>query len=148
VPEPTPTDLATHLGIVPANIDVNRAQMLLDDAVAEALAIVTVGPVPDSGATYANLPPGADAVIRGAAGRHYLNTTGATSETVGPYSVTRPALTGATLSASERRKLLRLAGRGGAFEIETTPEGAADIIDPLVSPDLEDIEDVNMDFNY
>lgn len=145
---PTPADLATSLGVPLADLDTTRAQMLIDDAIADALSIVVVGTVPDTGATYDNLPAGSDSVIRAAAGRVYLNAGGVTSETVGPFSVTRPAPSGATLSGRERRKLLRLAGLSGAFSIDSTPAAAmTEVIDPAGSPDLEDAETIDLDLD-
>lgn len=141
----TPDDLATYLGV--SDFDETRAKMLIDDAVDDALSVVTVGTVPASGPTEANLPIGSDAVIRAAAGRLYMNTGQVTSETIGPFSVTRAAPSGATLSLRERRKLLRLAGRGGAFTIETTPTTAHEVIDPLRS-DIEDAEQVSLDYPW
>lgn len=142
----TTSDLATYLGIDAASIDTARAQMLIDDAVSDALTIVVVGSYATT-PTEDNLPTGYEAVIRAAAGRQYQNSTGATTETVGPYSVSRPANSGAVLSPRERRKLLRLAGRGGAFGIDPTPADAlVNVIDPLQPPDLEDTEDVDLNF--
>lgn len=117
----TPYDLATHLGI--SDIVVDRAQMLINDALAQALAVVTVGDT-TGGAGWENLPTGGDAVVRAAAGRQYLNASGVTTETVGPYSATRPAPTGAMFSTAEIATLERLAGRGGAFSVDTMPSDA------------------------
>ncbi|HVX20887.1 MAG TPA: hypothetical protein VHB02_06045 [Acidimicrobiales bacterium] len=140
----TPEDLRIYLAL--DDIDPGRAQMLITDVFREALTIATVGTVPDSGPTWDNLPTGADAVIRAAAGRLYLNPAGVTSETMGPYSVTRSAMTGSVLSRRERAKLRRLAGRGGAFSIDMTPATAMkDVIDPLATPTVEDSEEVGLD---
>ena len=138
----TPTDLATYLGV--SDVDADRAQMLIDDVVIQALAVATVGVVPASGPTYDNLPNGADSVIRAAVGRRYQNVAGVTSETVGPYSATRPAVSGSLLSDAECEILRRLAGRGGAFSVDTTPRTAHMVRDPLRT-DVEDFEQVDLD---
>lgn len=119
----TPDDLAVYLGVDLDDTQVARAAMLIDDAVGQALAVVTVGVVPDDGPTEANLPAGWEGVVRPAVARIFLNPTGVTSEVTGPYSVGRPATTGALLSKNERAALRRLAGRsGGAFTIDGLPD--------------------------
>lgn len=137
----SPTDLQTSLGL--ADIDTARAQMLIDDAVAQALAIATVGVVVDFPGP-GNLPTGSDGVIRAAAARQYLNAAGVTTETVGPYSATRPAPSGSMFSYAECQVLRRLAGRGGAFSIDVTPSYAHDVFDPL-REDIEDVEQIDLD---
>lgn len=137
----TPDDLATYLGVT---VDDDRAQMIICDVLAQALAVATVGDVPDDGPTWDNVPPSGDGIIRGAAARRYLNPTGVTSETTGPYSVTRTAMSGALLSDAECESLRRAAGRGGAFSIETTPPYAHPVLDPL-RHDIEDVEQIELD---
>lgn len=129
----TPDTLATYLG---TPVDDDRAQMLIDDAIAQALSIVTVGTVPESGATESNLPAGAASVIRPAVARIYLNPQGATSEVAGPYSVSRSANTGSLFSNAEIASLRRLAGRGGAFTIDMLPADALSRL-PWWDVDLE-----------
>lgn len=121
----TPTDLGTYLGTGIDGFD-DRAQMLIDDAVSQALSIVTVGTVPDSGATYANLPVGAASVIRAAVARLWLNPAGVTQETTGPFAYSRPASTGSMFSKAEVRTLRRLAGRSGAFSVQMLPADAGE----------------------
>lgn len=114
----TPDDLSVYLG---TSVEPDRAQMLIDDVKAQALALVTVGTVPDTGATWDNLPTGAEAIVRAAVARLYTNPTGVSSEGVGPFTYTRPAPSGSLLSTRERKALKRLAGRAGAFSVDPTP---------------------------
>lgn len=138
----TTTDLQTYLGL--DSIDADRAAMILDDVLQDALSVVTVGTVPaTSTATWSNLPAGAEGVIRAAAGRVYLNAAGVTSESVGPFSVTRPAPSGSLLSRRERMKLRRLAGRGPAISVDTTPTTAlATFEDALSEPTVQEGEEI------
>lgn len=138
----TTDDLATYLGV--SDINEARAQMILDDTLAQALAVATVGVVGVDGPSWDNLPSGGEGVVHAAAGRRYTNPTGDTAETVGPFSVTRPAMSGALLSDAETETLRRLAGRGGAFSIDSTPPGAHAVRDPL-REDVEDVEQVDLD---
>lgn len=118
----TPDDLAVYLGIDTGQIDEDRAQMLVDDAIAQALSVVTVGTISDSGPTEANLPSGAAGVIRAAVARVYLNPRGVDGETVGVVSYTsRGGGTGSMFSKAEIAALRRFAGRGGAFSISMIP---------------------------
>lgn len=103
----SPGDLAAYLGI--DSINETRALVLLGDAQTQCEAIV------------APLPEGAEAVIRSAAARAYLNVTGATQESAGPYAIQRPS-GGVYLTKGERRTLRLLAGGGsGAFSINLLP---------------------------
>lgn len=131
-----PGDLATYLGIDFDSVQTGRAEMLIGDAVTQALAVATVGTVPATGPTADNLPPGADTVIRPAVARIFLNPAGNTSEGTGPFSYTRPAGTGSMFSKAERATLRRLAGQtAGAFTVDPTPDGAlGDYVDPLAQP--------------
>lgn len=133
----TPADLSTYLG---ATVDDDRAQMLIDDAIEQALSVVTVGTVPDSGATEDNLPAGAASVIRPAVARIYLNPAGVTSEASGPFTYSRTASTGSMYSKAERAQLRRLAGQAaGAFSIDPTPADVLDNFrDPLAQPTYEE----------
>lgn len=129
----TPDDLSVYLGVT---VDDARAQMLIDDAVTQALSVVVVGTVPDTGPTEDNLPAGAASVIRAAVARIYLNPEGLTSEATGPFTQGRPANSGAMFSKAERKQLRRLAGQAaGAFTIDPTPVTAMDDFrDPLAQP--------------
>lgn len=129
----TPDDLSVYLG---TTVDDARAQMLIDDAVAQALSIVTVGTVPDSGPTEDNLPAGAASVIRPAVARIYLNPKGVAAEAAGPFNYNRSTSTGSMFSKSERQQLRRLAGQGaGAYSIDLIPTDAmSDFRDPLAQP--------------
>lgn len=124
----TPDDLGVYLELDTVNED--RAQMLIDDATTQALTIVTIGTVPDSGATVANLPDGAASVIRAAVARIYLNPTGVNAEAAGPYSYGRSAGTGAMFSKAERAQLRRMSGRSSAFEIDMLPTDAGSNLPP------------------
>ena len=132
----TPDDVATYLDIDPDSLNTDRAQMLIDDAIGQALTVATVGTVPDDGATEANLPPNAASVIRPAVARIYLNPAGVTGETAVGFAYTRTPGTGSMYSKSERATLRRLAGQAaGAFTIDPTPEHALDCYrDPLWQP--------------
>lgn len=109
----TPTDLAVFLGAEFDDTDTARAQMILDGVTAQALTIVTVGTVPETGPTVDNLPDAASSVIYGAAGRAFLNPAGATQEVAGSASIARPAGTGSLLSAAEKAVLRALGAQGG-----------------------------------
>lgn len=122
----TPDDLAVYLGVSLSGTDEDRAQMLIDDAIAQALAVVTVGEIPDAGATEENLPAGAASVIRAAVARIFMNPAGVSSETEGPYAYTRPAGSGALFSKAERAQLRRFGGGGSAFSIDLLPTGYPD----------------------
>lgn len=119
----TTDDLAVYLGVVLSSSDEDRAQMLIDDAIAQALSVITVGTVPATGATEANLPEGAAGTIRAAVARVFLNPSGANSEALGSYSIGRPAGSGAMFSTAERAQLRRLGGSGSAFSIDMLPSG-------------------------
>ncbi|MGW0984284.1 hypothetical protein ACWD33_26115 [Streptomyces xiamenensis] len=106
---PTAEDLALYLGL--NEIQGNRADLLIAQAVALATAVVSP------------LPNGATAVVLSAAGRAYSNPSGATYETIGPMSVQRPQA-GLYLTRAEKSALKAMAGRGGAFTVDPTPETA------------------------
>lgn len=127
----TPADLGVYLGISMSADEQARAQMLIDDAVTQALSIVTVGTVPDTGPTVGNLPVGAESVIRPAVARIYLNPRGVDGETAGPINYSsRGGGTGSLYSKAEVRALRRLAGRSGAFTIDTLPADAGTNLPP------------------
>ncbi|MBB1253174.1 hypothetical protein H3146_07290 [Streptomyces sp. OF3] len=106
---PTAEDLALYLGV--GEIQGDRADLLL--AQATALAEAVVMPLPD----------GATAVVLSAAARAYSNPAGATYETIGPMSVQRPQA-GLYLTKAEKTALKSMAGRGGAFTVDPTPDSA------------------------
>lgn len=114
----TTDDLGVFLGVTLSSTDEDRAQMLIDDAIAQALTVATVGTIPDSGATEANLPPGAASVIRAAVARIFLNPAGVSSETEGPYAHARPVGSGGMFSKAERQQLRRAAGGSAAFQVD------------------------------
>ena len=122
----TTDDLATYLGVSLSSTDEDRAQMLIDHAVVQALSVVTVGVVPTGGATVANLPNGAESVILPAVARVFNNAAGVTQEALGPYSFSRPAASGGLFSKAERAQLRRMGGGGSAFSIDLLPTGYPD----------------------
>ena len=122
----TPDDLGVYLGVTLTGDDEDRAQMLIDDAIAQALTVVTVGEVPDDGATEANLPSGAASVIRAAVARIFLNPAGVSQEVLGSFSVSRAANSGGMFSKAERAQLRRMVGGGSAFSIDLLPVGYPD----------------------
>jgi hypothetical protein len=127
-----PSDLSTYLGD-PQGFNETRAQMLLDDATNEALSVVYGGG--DVTETVDDLPDQADAIVRAAAARVYVNPAGVTQEVTGSFSVSRPAASGSMLSRREKAKLRRLAGKGGAFTVDPTPADAlTDYESPLAHP--------------
>ncbi|MFQ6194871.1 hypothetical protein [Streptomyces sp. NPDC000405] len=104
-----PGQLAAFLGQ-----DVEQARAALVITQAEALCRAVVAP----------LPEGAGAVVLSVAARAYANPQGLAAETVGPYSVQRPAAqAGLYMTRDERRSLKLMAGRGGAFSVDPTPPG-------------------------
>ncbi len=103
---PTADDVATYLDI--DDINERRAELFINQAM--ALAESYVSPV----------PPAGQAVVLGAVARAYTNAQGVTAETIGPYSVTRPAA-GVYFTKAETANLKRLAGKGGAYSIDPTP---------------------------
>lgn len=121
-------DLATYLGVELTGAEDDRAQMLIDDAVAQALTIVTVGTVPTTGATDANLPAAAGSVIRPAVARVFLNPSGVSQEVTGPYTFSRAIGSGSMFSKSEIAALRRMAGRSGAFQVDLLPAGYPDSV--------------------
>lgn len=102
----TAEELALYLDLTEINGE--RADFLLQQTLTLAAAIVS--PVPDT----------AKPIILAAAARSYVNPQGVTQETVGSYSVQRPA-TGLYFTRAEQALLKRLAGRGGAFTVDPTP---------------------------
>ncbi|SES03357.1 hypothetical protein SAMN05421870_107228 [Streptomyces qinglanensis] len=90
-----------------------RADFLLTTAA--RLCMTVVKPLPDE----------ADAVVLAAAGRAYINPTQVSYETIGPMSVQRPQGSGGLyLTKADKAALKSLAGRGGAFTVDPTPETA------------------------
>jgi hypothetical protein len=102
-------DLALYLDLT--DINECRANLLIEQAT--SLAESVVKPLPD----------GASAVVLAMAGRAYANPQGVSSETVGPYTVSRPQA-GLYMTKAETAALKRLGGRGGAFTIDPTPAEA------------------------
>lgn len=130
----TTDDFAVYMDVDPSALNTARAQMMIDQATSLATAVINP------------LPAGADAVLLSAAARAYANPTGATSESIGGYSVQRP-WPGVYLTKSEKRTLRTLAGQAaGAFTVDPTPADAmVDYYDPLEWPTGEDIEQWDID---
>ena len=108
---PTAAQLALYLGL--AEIAGDRADLLIEQAVALAQSVVK--PLPDE----------ATAVVLSVAGRAYVNPQQVSYETIGPMSVQRPTGSGGLyLTKADKAALKSLAGRGGAFTVDPTPETA------------------------
>ncbi len=108
---PTVEQLGLYLGL--SEIDGNRADLLIASAV--SLCQTVVKPLPD----------GAEAVVLSVAGRAYVNPQQVSYETIGPMSVQRPQGSGGLyLTKNDKAALKSLAGRGGAFTVDPTPETA------------------------
>ncbi|MGW6946187.1 hypothetical protein ACWGHD_04590 [Streptomyces xanthophaeus] len=108
---PTAEQLALYLGL--EEIGGDRADLLIEQAV--ALAESVVKPLPDQ----------ATAVVLSVAGRAYVNPQQVSYETIGPMSVQRPTGSGGLyLTKADKAALKSLAGRGGAFTVDPTPETA------------------------
>ncbi|MCX4816771.1 hypothetical protein OG601_47485 [Streptomyces sp. NBC_01239] len=108
---PTVEQLGLYLGL--DEILGDRADLLL--ATATALCKTVVSP----------LPEGAEAVVLSVAGRAYVNPQQVSYETIGPMSVQRPSGSGGLyLTKADKSALKSLAGRGGAFTVDPTPETA------------------------
>lgn len=104
-------DLAIYLG--QASIDEDRASLIL--ASAQAMCESIVKPLPD----------GASAVVLDVAARAWTNPTNAQSQSAGPYNTSfGPVSGGLWLTRQNRATLRNLAGRSGAFTIDTTPADA------------------------
>lgn len=118
---PTAEQLALYLGL--AEIDGARADLLIEQAVALSQSVVK--PLPDE----------ATAVVLSVAGRAYVNPQQVSYETIGPMSVQRPSGSGGLyLTKADKAALKSLAGRGGAFTVDPTPEAA----DPSPSWPIDD----------
>ncbi|MEV7466110.1 hypothetical protein AB0O20_06295 [Streptomyces kronopolitis] len=109
---PTAEQLGLYLGL--DEIQGDRADLLILQAV--ALAESVVKPLPDQ----------ATAIVLSAAGRAYVNPQQVSYETIGPMSVQRPSGSGGLyLTKADKAALKSLAGRGGAFTVDPTPETAS-----------------------
>ncbi|GGK61244.1 hypothetical protein Sme01_02890 [Sphaerisporangium melleum] len=117
----TAVDLALYLGV--EEIHAERADLLLSQATVLAESVVKP------------LPAAASAIVLAMAGRAYANPQGVSSETVGPYTVSRPQA-GLYMTKAETAALKRIAGRGGAFTIDPTPADAS----PAATWPLEDAD--------
>src|SRR5690606_29816805 len=108
---PTAEQLGLYLGL--DEIQGDRADLLIATAI--GLCQTVVKP----------LPEGAEAVVLSVAGRAYVNPQQVSYETIGPMSVQRPQGSGGLyLTKSDKSALRALAGRGGAFTVDPTPESA------------------------
>ena len=125
---PTAEQLALYLGL--PEIQGDRADLLIEQAI--ALCETVVKPLPDQ----------ATAVVLSVAGRAYVNPQQVSYETIGPMSVQRPSGSGGLyLTKADKAALKSLAGRGGAFTVDPTPETADPSptwpIDDTYGPGLE-----------
>lgn len=125
---PTAEQLGLYLGL--PEIDGARADLLIQQAV--ALSETVVRPLPDQ----------ATAVVLSVAGRANVNPQQVSYETIGPMSVQRPSGSGGLyLTKADKAALKSLAGRGGAFTVDPTPETADPSptrpADPQYGPGLE-----------
>jgi hypothetical protein len=125
---PTAEQLGLYLAL--QEVDGDRADLLIEQAV--ALATSVVSPLPDA----------ATAVVLSVAGRAYVNPQQVSYETIGPMSVQRPTGSGGLyLTKADKAALKALAGRGGAFTVDPTPETADPSptwpIDDAYGPGLE-----------
>lgn len=108
---PTVEELGLFLGL--QEIDGDRADLLIGKAI--SLCQTVVKP----------LPEGADSVVLSVAGRAYVNPQQVSYETIGPMSVQRPTGSGGLyLTKADKSALKSLAGRGGAFTVDPTPDTA------------------------
>ncbi|MFJ7998942.1 hypothetical protein ACIQ7D_17600 [Streptomyces sp. NPDC096310] len=108
---PTAEQLGLYLGL--DEIQGDRADLLIESAV--SLCETVVKPLPD----------GARAVVLSVAGRAYVNPQQVSYETIGPMSVQRPSGSGGLyLTKADKSALKSLAGRGGAFTVDPTPDTA------------------------
>lgn len=118
---PTAEELGLYLGL--EEIAGDRADLLIVQAVALAQSVVKP------------LPEEATAVVLSVAGRAYVNPQQVSYETIGPMSVQRPTGSGGLyLTKADKAALKSLAGRGGAFTVDPTPETA----DPSPSWPVDD----------
>ncbi len=105
-----PPDIATYLGMSGADIDTDRATLLINLAEDQAAGILRF--------CVDDLPSAARGVVLSMAARAYTNIQGITAEMAGPYQVSRPSGGGYSTKA-ERAALRRLAASGGgAFSID------------------------------
>lgn len=110
--EVSTSDLASFLGEEPADLDEDRAALLLEGAA--ALVEAEVGTVPAK----------AKPLVLTVAARAYVNPGMSTQESAGPFAST-PSPGGLYLTKSERRLCRLYAGkRGGAYTIDPTPVDA------------------------
>lgn len=108
---PTAEQLGLYLGL--DEIQGPRADLLIAQAVALCQSVVS--PLPDD----------ATAVVLSVAARAYVNPQQVSYETIGPMSVQRPQGSGGLyLTKADKTALKSLAGRGGAFTVDPTPEAA------------------------
>ncbi|NWF25238.1 hypothetical protein HW130_02995 [Streptomyces sp. PKU-EA00015] len=126
---PTAEQLGMYLGL--PEIDGDRADLLITQAV--SLAESVVKPLPDQ----------ATAVVLSVAGRAYVNPQQVSYETIGPMSVQRPSGSGGLyLTKADKAALKSLAGRGGAFTVDPTPEDA----DPTPTYPIDDTYGPGMEY--
>lgn len=131
------SDLSLYLN--DPSIDVPRAQMIINQAIALCETIVYPLPTDPDGANQY----GAQAVVLDVAQRAYSNPTSARSsnlatysENLGPFSDGNPGSIGGGLWLTDNNKstLRQLAGGGGAFMVDTI---AADFVPCLPPWDID-----------
>lgn len=114
----TPDDLATYLLDATISTDADksaRAQYIIDQATNLCLAVVNP------------LPTGADAVVLDVTTRAWSNPANAEAQSMPVGSVTYGTVSGGLWLTRQNRQTLRnLAGGGGAFTIDVTPDGAVE----------------------
>jgi hypothetical protein len=112
-----PTDLAALLG---QPVDEDRASALI--VLAQELCSTVVDPVPAN----------ARSVVLGVALRAYVNPQNVQSQQAAVYGVNYgPAASGGLyLTRQDRATLKRVAGRGGAFTFDPTPDDAGQGLSP------------------
>ncbi len=122
-------DLATYLDL--PDLDVDRAQLLLNLAQAKCEAVITP------------LPASALGVVLDVAARAYTNPTNADSQSTGPFAVTYRTVSGGLWLTRNNLAELRRLTRSGAFTIDMTPvdAGPANSWPPVTDVILDNFND-------
>jgi hypothetical protein len=118
-PFAVPSDLALYLGVDPNTIDFDRAELILRLSQDKCEAVVTP------------LPSAALSVVLDVASRMFTNPQNTQQQTAGIVSVNHgPVSGGSWLTRANIADLRRLAGRSGAFTIDTMPVTAGQNLPP------------------